>query len=986
VEELRKKRVTWSLYRYHSLLSERGAISGRLEAAVAEEARVNGSLRALMESISTEESEVEGLSRRHQEANEALLRLDGEIRSLGERGEHGRRLSAELADRVKGYGQEILVTEGRVADHTSEREDLADESTALQAEAALREAELARADELIAGVRGEVRGIETELASLNGERVNVLESRTRLRNERVDLEALRRSGETVGRRLTDRLEAVGGERGRLAAGREAAVPGIEEKRAREAEVRGRLSRSVEEYGELEERVADLASQAGESDRKLSGSRSRLDLLLSLKARHEGMDQSVQKILAEAEREGSVLSGIRGVVADVVHVEGPDAESVELALGACAQGIVTDSMEDALSAIGWLKSEKLGRALFVPLSEVREAGPSYGGNGVARQALRAVRADSEYLPLVRALLSDSILVDDLEAARKVAGAGNTSLRIVTGGGEVLNRIGTITGGRGRSARALLTRNAEIEQLEVEVSVEEERGAALEEALGSLRTTHGELKGEIRVLREELEIAAREARRAEEETSRLDADLRRLDEEERALEAELAELGVEREGAARREAELEKAEGVVAREEERFTEAARALEARHEDARERSAAAADQRTEVRVVLAGAHERQRAAERRMNAIDVGLEESRKALIRAREEMESCERRRDESVLDAEMSEQRAKEARDGRAQRVSQAAKFREEYEAARNLLLSRRGDAEGLREEHERYRGALEEFRLKEGEVRTRMEELLTRVSDEFDLDLEDLYQGFQPEEVDWDELDREVSGLREKVEKMGNVNLEAIDQLAEVEERVRFLRSEEADLLKSRETLMDVLRKVNRESRERFEKSFEVIRDNFREMFRKLFGGGNAEIRLEEGEDILEAGIEIVVRPPGRELQRLNLLSGGEKTLTAVALLFAIFKARPSPFALMDEVDAALDESNIDRFLSLLREFSDDSQFVIITHNKRTMAEADALYGVSMPEAGISQPVSIRFAGSNGNRNGNGKAVEKAEPAEAAAGD
>jgi chromosome segregation protein len=278
-----------------------------------------------------------------------------------------------------------------------------------------------------------------------------------------------------------------------------------------------------------------------------------------------------------------------------------------------------------------------------------------------------------------------------------------------------------------------------------------------------------------------------------------------------------------------------------------------------------------------------------------------------------------------------------------------------------LLARRDDSDQLREEHESYRSSVEEFRLKEREARTRLGDLLERVRDEFSLDLEDLYQGFRPEEVDWEALDEEVGDLRRKIERMGNVNLEAIDQLEEVDEKVKFLRTEEADLLKAREELLAILRKVNRESRERFEKSFVVIRQNFREMVRKLFGGGNADILLSEGEDVLEAGIEIVVRPPGRELRNMNLLSGGEKTLTAVALLFAIFKARPSPFALMDEVDAALDESNIDRFLSVLREFTDVSQFIIITHNKRTMGEADALYGVSMPEAGVSEPVSIRFS-------------------------
>ena len=341
-------------------------------------------------------------------------------------------------------------------------------------------------------------------------------------------------------------------------------------------------------------------------------------------------------------------------------------------------------------------------------------------------------------------------------------------------------------------------------------------------------------------------------------------------------------------------------------------------------------------------------------------GEEDGERNLELFRTEKESCAKRRDRVIVDSEVASREAEDGEKRRERRLGEAAKLRKRHEQAREKLLGRRRDADSLREEHDGYRGALEDFRLKENENRLKVEGLLERVQDEFELDLEDLYQGFTPEDVDWEALDREVTDLKQKIERMGNVNLEALDQLSEVEERVKFLSSEEADLLKSRETLSDILRKVNRESRERFEKAFSEIRVHFREMYRKLFGGGNAEILLEEGQDILEAGVEIVVRPPGRELQNLNLLSGGEKTLTAVALLFAIFKARPSPFALLDEVDAALDESNIDRFLAVLRDFTDQSQFVIITHNKRTMAEADALWGVSMPEIGVSRPMSIRF--------------------------
>jgi chromosome segregation protein len=230
-----------------------------------------------------------------------------------------------------------------------------------------------------------------------------------------------------------------------------------------------------------------------------------------------------------------------------------------------------------------------------------------------------------------------------------------------------------------------------------------------------------------------------------------------------------------------------------------------------------------------------------------------------------------------------------------------------------------------------------------------------------VDLAQRYAQWQPEAVDWDAVAEEIRQLQGKIERLGAVNLEAIGEQEALEKRVEFLRQQRDDLTKAREALGNLIDRINRESRDRFVKTFDAVRGHFQELFRKLFGGGKADVFMENEADVLESGIEVVARPPGKQLQRISLLSGGEKTMTAVALLLAIFRARPSPFCILDEVDAALDEANIDRFTGLVREFLDQSQFVIITHNKRTMSMGDVIYGVTMGEPGVSRKVSVKFS-------------------------
>jgi len=268
---------------------------------------------------------------------------------------------------------------------------------------------------------------------------------------------------------------------------------------------------------------------------------------------------------------------------------------------------------------------------------------------------------------------------------------------------------------------------------------------------------------------------------------------------------------------------------------------------------------------------------------------------------------------------------------------------------------------LRADREKLQQQLQQARLEEQELRVRIEGLSERVFSEQGVRLvEAAAQGAPPADCDWNALQAEIEELREKIRRMGGVNEESIDEEAGLEIEIAQTDSQRADLIKATEDLQEVIRKLNHVSREKFQKTFEEVRQNFQETFRRLFGGGRCDLVLQQDEtDVLEAGIEVLACPPGKELRSITLLSGGEKTMTTIALLFAIFRAKPSPFCILDEVDAALDESNVDRFTAMLAEYVQKSQFLIITHNKRTVSIADVLYGITMQEKGVSKKVSVR---------------------------
>ncbi len=1003
-QEIRETRIALGLHRYAALLAERREATARVEDLAAREAEVNARLADLSGDLAGREKRVEGLRERAAALEAEAGKAEGAAEAATERASSGERIAGELEGRISWYEGEIRAGAGRLEEAVEQaRAALAAEAQA-EGEAAAREADLVRAEAAIEAAAAEAARYAGEARDLRERALDLLDRKGRAASARARLAAEEEGLRARGARLAARAEAAAREEERSGS---AASEAAEAAAAAAEECAAAGTALAEDEGRaagLEARALDLRERLAALDRAVHAARSRLDVLTALRDRHEGVGRGAKRILEEAARAGG-LHGVRGVLAELVESEVADAEAVELALGPFAEAIVVETFEDARAAIVLLKEEGIGRALFLPLDSVRArfSSAALPWTVAARPAAAAVRCPDDLRPLVEAVLGGTLLVEDLDAARALAAAwanpagAATGQGIVTGSGEVVGVEGGVAGGRGDGAgHGMVARSAEIRTLRGRLTNEERRLTALrrdhEEAQsGSVdaRARCGDSREALR-RREEASALARAA------SERAASDLARAAEEARVLRGEEAEIADGLALCAREAGSVRAEDSAVAAGEaevEALRAASREAEARAEDARR---SAEDRRGETRVSLARATERKVAATRRREDAERARRDGERNLALARVELETCRDRRGESLRTASTARAEAELARERRERAVRDLARAREQaLEEGATLEEARRGVA-ALDGEFRSYRDSLEGFRLKESESRLRLESLLERMREETRVDLAHLHEERQtahaaaPATVladsetaqaeaqapfDPEAVERDIADLRLKMDRMGNVNLEALDQIGEVERQAAELRAQEQDLTKGREELIEAVRLLNRQSRERFTETFEAIRGHFNDTFRRLFGGGKADVYLSEGEDVLESGVEIVARPPGKELRSISLLSGGERTMTAVALLFAVYRAKPSPFCILDEVDAALDETNVGRFTAMLREFLDTSQFIIITHNKRTMTMCDRLYGISMAEPGVSSRVVLELERISGR--------EEAEAVEAA---
>ncbi|MEI8197202.1 MAG: AAA family ATPase, partial [Phycisphaerae bacterium] len=581
----------------------------------------------------------------------------------------------------------------------------------------------------------------------------------------------------------------------------------------------------------------------------------------------------------------------------------------------------------------------------------------------RRAIDLVRFDDSLAPLVYHLLGKTILVETLADALELAQVGPRGYRFVTQAGEVVESgtgAGTMQLGDLSKRTGIISRRAEVATLEEQLS-------AIETVIDELTAQIAQCDAQGRSLDARLQEIRQQLYQTDNAKAEASAQLQQAASQLQRTSAEAPLIA----------GEIESIDRQVAQSRQRQTECEQRVAELETQSREVEAVVHDLGAQVIVRQHEVAELSEAATRARVAMGQVQEQRSglsRALASARQNVAQTQMEIQRITGEVQTAESRLADAQETIAATQARLGELDERAAAAETELTSHTERIGVLRAEHGQATGQIDELQgqgesmsrqehelsLAKNELSVRIETLIEHTQDELGINLVENFSSYQAQSMDWEAVAAEINELKGKIGRLGNVNLDAINEQSSLEERQKFLAAQLTDIIEAKAQLEELIGKINEDSRARFAATFEIVKAEFQDMFRKLFGGGKADLVLENPEDVLESGIEILAKPPGKELQSMSLLSGGEKTMTAVALIMSIFKSKPSPFCILDEVDAALDESNTSRFASIIEEFLNFSQFIVITHNKRTMSVANMLYGVTMQEQGVSKRVAVKF--------------------------
>ncbi len=694
-----------------------------------------------------------------------------------------------------------------------------------------------------------------------------------------------------------------------------------------------------------------------------GLKSRQSVLMDLQARREGVAKPVQDVLKSRDA-GTGFAGVKGIAGEYISTSLEHAGIVEAVLGDMQNALVLENTVALLSAQQQFQSLP-GRVTALALDNippyVEDFSPSTLGAGVIRVS-DLVTYDPAMAPLALHVLGGTLVVESLEQALTLLRQGPRGLRYVTRLAEVVNPDGTVQLGDMSRRAGTISRRSELARLEQDMVAVESRiselsaeAAQCDEQTRQLNENQQQIRDRLFTVESRLAQVQARSQQAEQQVQKLRGDLPMLAGELEGLAHEISECVQRQETyrakAAEKETASQQAEIAVRDMQQQL------LLRQHE-----SAELGENVTKLRVAMGQSQEQRTARARELTVAESAVRHSDAELSQVNREIAQVESRLAAAKKSAEECTRQVEELEHHRG--------------AAARLVEEQTGHLAGLREQFQKAAVELGELEsqhdqtqqrehtlsLSENEVSVRLETLVERTAEELQLNLVEAHATYQAVEMDWDAVAAEINDLKGRMARLGNVNIDAIDEQDKLEERQKFLSGQIADIQDAKRQLEELITRINEDSRQKFIDTFEKVRVEFQEMFRRLFGGGRADIVLENPEDVLESGIDILAKPPGKEQQSISLLSGGEKTLAAVAVIMAIFKSKPSPFCILDEVDAALDEANTGRFAAIVSEFMTTSQFIVITHNKAMMNIASLLYGVTMQEQGVSKRVAVRFDG------------------------
>ena len=920
-----------------ALNERRESVQNQLSEREEKAAELRESLQALIQEVEAQEGQANVLRERLAASRREQARVEDEKRAA-EEGETGMRRRIEtLEGEIAREGEAVAAREERQA----------------ALDSALEEAEAAAAR------------LETEAEDAKERVIRFMNDMGDVKSEQARLTAL---GEAIDRQLAS-LSAGAEEDSRVAADLTRAVEDAEGVWDEENDRLKALNEAAREISERTRRAGEEYERLTAESQKLLSIKqelgSRLKLLTEMQRDYEGYNLSVKQVLMEAERRGG--AGVHGVVASILHAPQKLERALDMVLGGTLQNVVVDRDEDAKAMIEYLKRNRYGRATFLPISSIRGRTLDMGERrvlsmpGCVGLASEMVTYDPIYRGIVENLLGRTVIAEDLNSGIAIQRAGRYQFRLVTLDGDVMHSGGSMTGGSVQSRMtSLLSREREITESTENMKKLTEKLAQAQNQLRKGEEERAALKKERAQLFDDVhqqEIAVTRAEdhlaRAREELNGHTGRAARVNEARAQLAEQKAEILSQLDALGQRR-ETTEDEG------EALRKKAQALQT---SLSEKRAALNAQRQEVgdaRVALATAKRGFEALKQDLVRLNAQKGDAARALAEAAESLRAlaCRLKADEEALTTE-------EGRLELARRGLNGA--REDFQRADESRLKAQTELKEISESAERLRVATEEFtdrshraEMALSRAENDLEQMTARIWEDYQL----TYEGAEPfRDPDFKlaESEKRLNTLRAAIRAMGPVNVSAMDEYRETSERYRELSAQRDDLERAKNDLLGIISELTGKMETQFRAQFEQLDVYFRQTFTELFGGGRAELRLEDPKDALNTGIEIVAQPPGKKLQMLSLLSGGERALTAIAILFAMLKLKPTPFCILDEIEAALDDANIDNFAEYLQTYSNKTQFVVVTHRKGTMSRCDALYGVAMEEKGVSKLVSVKLA-------------------------
>jgi chromosome segregation protein len=977
----------------HHSRAQLDALQAELERSRAAIVRFDEDQRTTEREIEEQENKVaahrghlEEVDAQINQARTEVQRLQNEIAAHRNRIEFNRERAQELTTLIERYQLDIHTSEGRLAQQETEIHDtdlLLSETERLLA---AKQNELGELNERASEMRHELGESQRELHALDLA-ISKAENRlTDLETESVGITARRAATEPRLAELATSLSEASGVRDRIAAQLSATKVTADEQQEALQSLAAQIPAVEEELTRQQQGLRDAEAALMTSDRALAERQSRLEILQQLNAEGAGLTEGSQAVLRGLDDPARVLPALTGALASLIEVEEEFIPAVEAALGRNLHAIVLQNGALANEIIATVSARKLGQtALIVPeLSVIAPATLGELPPGAIAWAIEKVHAPAALETIVRHLLGEVVLVADLDQAQRLK-REFPALAFATLAGDLVSAKGVIYGGRVNEENgSLFARKAQIASLASEHRALLDKQLNLQTEREEIRRRLDEKNDRLEQIREQHQAARGDHSATVLQVTTIERELHEAARRVDALEWERTTLEQQLNSSAERVAQLQD-EATTQRS---FLDEARQrqtiLQSTAEAAHLRDEELAEQLSELRLAVATErqrHEGLRSQRQPMTARQTELAQliaSRRADIesyQARREQQSAESVAAQCSIEDKSAELSAAEAAvteiaERRATRLAEVNTLETDLRARRKAL-SDLHDTRGKEE-------------VRQTQMQLKIESLAEHVMRRYQVDLRE----FSPdryaftktfraqikqrgksepetapnEAVDFDEaqLREIIDQLTRQLDAMGPVNLDAVHEYDELEERHTFLETQNTDLTNSRRELLDVIARINQTTEKLFAETFAQVRINFREMFAELFAGGRADLTLVDENDALNCGIDIIAKPPGKQLQSVSLLSGGERAMTAVALLFAIYMVRPSPFCILDEMDAPLDESNINRFIRVLDRFVTQSQFVIITHNKRTIAKADILYGVTMEERGISRLVGMRL--------------------------